>query len=152
MERRPSLNGGFLFSDSVIDRDTIQAYLETEYHVQGDAPVTLKIGVAAPKLVGLHNARSVEASAFITACNPFSLTLDPKVNEERQAALVAELKDLRLAFIAGIGQHPSSGWAEPSYLVLGASLEVAMALGVRHEQNAIVWSGPGAVPELVLLR
>ncbi len=141
-----------MLSDSIIDRDTIQAYLETEYCVQGDAPLTLKIGVAAPKLVALHNARSVEASAFITACNPFSQTLDPKVNEERQAALVAELKDLRLAFIAGIGQHPSSGWAEPSFLALGATREMASALGVRHGQNAIVWCGVDGVPELVLLR
>jgi hypothetical protein len=141
-----------LFSDSVIDCETIQAYLETEYHVQGDSALTLKIGASNPALAALHKAHGVESSAFITACNPFSQTLDPEVNEERQAALAGELKDRGLASIAGIGQHPSSGWAEPSYLVLGASLEVAMALGVRHRQNAIVWSGHGAVPELVLLR
>lgn len=141
-----------MFSDSVIDRETIQAYLETEYRVHGPAPVTLKIGIANPTLVALHDTYGVESSTFITGCNPFSQTLDPEVNEERQAALAGELKDRGLASIAGIGQHPSSGWAEPSYLVLGASLEVAMALGVRHEQDAIVWGGPGAVPELVLLR
>ncbi len=141
-----------MFSNSAIDRDTIQAYLETEYHVHGDAPITLKIGLAAPMLIALHDAHGAESSAFITACNPFSQTLDPEVNKERQAALVAELNDQGLEFIAGIGQHPSTGWAEPSFLVLAANREMASALGVRHGQNAIVWCGADGVPELVLLR
>jgi hypothetical protein len=35
---------------------------------------------------------------------------------------------------------------------LGISRQQAMDLGDRLEQNAIVWCGPDAVPELVLLR
>jgi len=53
----------------------------------------------------------------------------------------------------GTGRHPSNGWAgEASYLALGLSQEAAEAIGVRFEQNAIVWSGSDAVPRLVLLR
>lgn len=141
-----------MFSDTLIDRATIQAYLETEYHVQGDAPVTLRIGAVASALIALHEAHGVQSTAFITACNPFSQTLDPEVNEDRQAALAADLMHHGLVFIAGVGKHPSSGWAEPSYLVLGITLDRARALGVRHEQNAIVWCGADGVPELVLLR
>jgi len=58
-----------------------------------------------------------------------------------------------LPFIERVGQHPSNRWApEPSFLVLGLSLEAAKALGSRHEQNAIVWCGIDATPQLVLLR
>jgi hypothetical protein len=37
-------------------------------------------------------------------------------------------------------------------LILGLDLEAARTLGNRMEQNAIVWIGADAVPELVLLK
>ena len=142
-----------MFPDSVIDQRSIQAYLETDYHVHGDALVTLNIGVANPTLSALHKAHRIESSAFITACNPFSQSCDESVNAERQAALARELQQRSLTYIEGIGQHPTNGWlGEPSFLVLGLPREAAKALGNRHEQNAIVWCGLDAVPELVLLR
>ena len=142
-----------MFSDSVIDRDTVQAYLETDYRVLGDPVFTLNVGHESPALAALHKAHRVESSAFITACNPFSQSLDVPANEGRQKALAGELKFRSLPFVDGAGQHPSNQWpAEPSFLVLGVSREAAKALGVRHGQNAIVWCGPDAVPELVLLR
>ncbi|MGF6599669.1 hypothetical protein P3T23_004397 [Paraburkholderia sp. GAS448] len=63
-----------------------------------------------------------------------------------------ELTQLGLRFIDGIGQRPASEWAEPNFLVPGISLEAAKELGERYEQNAIVWCGADAVPDLVLLR
>lgn len=142
-----------MFSDSVIDRATIQAYLETNYHVGGNTPITLKISVAHPTLTALHKVHGVECSAFITACNPFSQSLGQPANDERQAELARELKQRSLNSIEGIGQHPANEWpGEASFLVLGLSREAARALGARHQQNAIVWCGLDAVPELVLLR
>ena len=142
-----------MFSDSVIDRVLIQAFLETDYRVDAPAAMTLRVGVANPLLADLHKARRVESSAFITACNPFSQAFDAASNVERQEALARELRQQGLAFIGGIGQHPSNNWpGEPSFLVLGLSLEAAKALGTRHEQNAIIWCGADAVPTLVLLR
>ena len=81
-----------MFSSSVIDPNTIQAYLETEYHVQGDVSMTLKVGVASPALADLHKASRVTTSAFVTACNPFSQAFDEVANIQRQAALARELK------------------------------------------------------------
>ena len=142
-----------MFSDSVIDQGSIQAYLETNYHVHGATPLTLNIGFANAGLAALHKAHSVASSAYVTACNPFSQALDDSVNDARQAVLAGELQQRSLSYIEGIGQHPRNGWlGEPSFLVLGLSREAAKALGNRHEQNAIVWCGPDAVPELVLLR
>ncbi len=138
---------------SAIDLDMIQAYEQTDYRVHGSAPLTLRIDTASPALATLHNSLGVDSSAFITACNPFSQLCDDASNAERQAALAADLTQLGLRFDDGIGQHPSNKWlGEPSFLVLGLTLEAAKELGVRHGQNAIVWCGPDAVPRLVLLR
>lgn len=142
-----------MFQNSVVSQNSIQAYLETNYHVSGATPLTLNIGVANAPLAALHKSHSVESSAYLTACNPFSHALDDSVNDARQAVLARELQQHGLTYINGIGQHPTNGWTgEQSFLVLGLSREDARMLGARHEQNAIVWCGPDAVPELVLLR
>ena len=142
-----------MFQDSLIAQSSIQSYLDTNYHVQGATPLTLNIGVANAGLAALHKTHSVESSAYVTACNPFSQALDDSVNDARQAVLVRELQQQGLTYIKGIGQHPANGWpGEQSFLVLGLSREDARMLSVRHEQNAIVWCGTDAVPELVLLR
>ena len=142
-----------LLPDSSIDCRTVQAYLETHYCVLGDTPLTLRVGTANPLLGELHKSRRVESSAFITACNPFSQACDETVNVQRQAALARELTQRSLHFIEATGQHPSNqGPGEPSFLVLGLAREAAKMLGARLEQNAILWCGADAVPELVLLR
>lgn len=115
--------------------------------------MTLLVGKPNAALAALHEVTHVESSAFITACNPFSKPFDAAANTQRQAALANELTHLGVKFIDGIGQHPSGEWpGEPSFLVLGISLAAAKELGARYEQNAIVWAGPDAVPQLVLLR
>lgn len=139
--------------ESQIDPATLQAYRETEFRVTGDAPMTLRLGQACASLARLQLAHRVDCSTFITACNPFSIELSDAENAARQAALAEDLRKRSLTFFDGVGQHPSHNWpGEPSYLVLGLSFEAARTLGRRLEQNAIVWNGAGAVPELVLLR
>ena len=75
----------FLFQDSVIAQSSIQAYLGTNYHVHGATPLTLSIGVANAGLAALHKTHSVESSAYVTACNPFSQATNNSVNDERLA-------------------------------------------------------------------
>ena len=138
---------------SAIAPATIAAYRETDYWVGGDTPFTLRVGEFSPALAALHEARRVDSSAFITACNPFSRALDAAANAERQAALLHDLRQRRLGCVEGIGQHPSGDWpGEPSMLVLGIALDEARALGHAYEQNAIVWVGADATPRLMLLR
>lgn len=109
--------------------------------------------MVCPELEALHRAHRADSSAFITACNPFSQDLNEAANIERQAALALELKKLSLTFVDGVGQHPSNQWpGEASFLVLGLTLEAAKKLGVHFEQNAIIWIGSNAIPQLVLLR
>lgn len=138
---------------SVFDADLLQAYRETHYIVRTEAPFTLQIGVPSLPLRALHSALSVDASAFVTACNPFSTDVGMAANAKRHAELGAELARRGLAHVEGVGQHPANRWpGEESYLVLGITLAAARVLGENLDQNAIVWSGADAVPQLILLR
>ncbi|MDC8787109.1 DUF3293 domain-containing protein [Roseateles koreensis] len=139
--------------ESIIEPETRRAYEETEYRVIGESPFVLRIGVASQELATVQVATGVLSSAFVTACNPFGAVLTDEENSRRQVELAQELKTRSLSFIEGVGQHPNNNWpGESSYLVLGLNLEAARTLGHRLEQNAIVWAGDDAVPQLVLLK
>jgi hypothetical protein len=146
-----------LFPDTALSPDLIQAFLETHYRVHQDVPdappLTLRVGEASAALIALHRTYSVDCSAFLTAYNPFAKKVDDASNLQRQEALKQEISSRSLVFLPGEGQHPTNGWEpEPSVLVLGLSLEAAKVMGRQYEQAAIVWIGPTAVPELVLLQ
>jgi Protein of unknown function (DUF3293) len=152
--RQPSCSTeGFLFPVSAIDPSTVQAYLETEYHVHAQPPFTLRAGQFSAELLRLQERKGTDSSAYVTACNPFSQLLDEAANAVRQASLARELTSRNLDSLSGVGKHPDSSWpGEDSFLIMGLSLEAAKDLGVRLEQNAILWAGADAVPQLILLR
>lgn len=138
---------------SKIDPSTIQAYMETDFRVAAPEPFVLRVGVASAPLAQLYRLHRVDCCAFISACNPYSRLISDDANAEHQLELARELGGLGLTFLDGVGAHPEGGWPpESGYLVPGLSLAAARALGERYEQNAILWCGPDAVPELVLLR
>ena len=127
-----------------------QAFTETDYIVHHEPPFTMNIGKPCPELKKLMADRNALCSAYITAWNPFAQKLSDKENEARQHELKATLKKRGLAFIDGIGQHPSNGWpGEPSVLILDLDREAAKALAGHYEQLAFVWADKTAVPELV---
>lgn len=136
-----------------IDPATVKAYLETDYCVAAPEPFVLRVDTASVPLAQLYRQHLTNCCAFITACNPYSRIVGDKENAERQAELAQELTRIGLTFFDSVGRHPAGGWPEESsYLVLGLSLADAKHLGEKYRQNAIVWCGPDAVPELVLLR
>ena len=144
---------GFLFPESAISSEIIQAYLETEYFIHSDPIIGLLIGEANPQLLEAHKQQHTNSSAFITAWNPEGQVLSGEENAERHQRLLHELANRSLKFIEGIGQHPSNDWpGETSVLVFGLTLDAAKILGAKHQQNAIVWSGADAIPQLILLR
>jgi hypothetical protein len=142
-----------LMNESELDPQLLQAYRETHYQVHAPEPFTLHIGQASSELSALHRTHGVKCSAFITAFSPYSQQLSKAENEARQEDFRGELKRRSLRFYEGLGQHPSGNWpGEPSFLVLGLSLEAAKVMGVRLQQNALVWAGVDAVADLVVLR
>lgn len=149
----PPLLEDFVFSGSTIDRETIQAYLETHYCVQTEPVIVLRVDEPCPDLAVAHDRKNADCSAFLTAWNPLSQVLSGSENASRHVALTNELEHRSLEYVDVVSHHPSNGWPnEPGVLVFGLSLEAAKTLGTRYEQNAIVWNGPDAVPRLVLLR
>ncbi|MFN7642255.1 MAG: DUF3293 domain-containing protein [Burkholderiales bacterium] len=142
-----------MFSASIIDPHTIQAYTETAYRVHREPGFTLRVGEASDELLAVHSRQGVDCSAYLTAWNPFSRPTDEAANAVRQAELLDALSRLGLVCLPGLGRHPSNEWpGEDSVLALGLDLDEARALGARFEQNALVWSGADAVPQLILLR
>jgi hypothetical protein len=138
---------------SELDASLVTAYQQTEYRVTEGEPFALRVDEPCPALLGLYRAKNVSCAAFITACNPFSRELTDVENAVRQTELACELKRRSLSYLEGIGQHPSGDWpGEPSFLALGLALEAAKSLGKVYDQNAIIWCGADAVPNLVLLR
>jgi len=142
-----------LISNSVIDASTVEAYRSTIYRVNGNPQISLIVDAASSALLSLHQSANVSSSAFITAYNPFSEVVSTSENLRLQGLLAIELKSMNLQCLEGVGQHPSNQWAgEPSFLVLGIELDAAKRLGTQFKQNAILWCGSDAVPQLVLLR
>lgn len=138
---------------SAISTATIQAYRTTHFVVKGPTPFVLHIGIKSSPLLSLYGETECDCCAYLTACNPYSEALSDSANAKKQARLERDLETQGWRFFLGLGEHPSGDWpGEPSFLVLGMSREEGKAFGARYEQNAIVWCGADAVPELVVLR
>lgn len=154
-QRQPSRSfvEGFLLNDIAIAPDLRAAYLETLYGVEATPRFALRIGQASEGLLALYRKHHVNCAAYITAFNPYSRAVGIDENTERQAKLEMQLRQRSLPFLEGQGRHPSNTWpAEDSFLVLGLALAAAKVLGQQCEQNAIVWCGADAVPQLITLR
>jgi sugar phosphate isomerase/epimerase len=138
---------------SEISPSTIKAYLDTDYCVFGEYPFILRVGIASEPLAELYKQLKASCGVFVTSFNPFSIDVGEAANTARQVELVKELNRRNLTYFDGVGKHPSGEWtAEPSYFVLELSLEAAKVLGKKYDQNAVVWCGSDAIPELILLR
>jgi len=144
---------GIAMKETELDEDLVGAYRATLYEVFGAEGLTLRIGAACGELSRLMAEHGARCAAFVTACNPRSQALSEEVNRERGATLLADLVAEGRVCLAGQGRHPDGGWPpEPSLLVLGLDRVAASELGRRWDQNAVVWVGEDATPELVLLR
>ena len=133
-----------------VSPELLQAYRETLYTVHHKPPFSMQIGVRCEPLRALMATSHHRHAAFITAWNPFGQPLTAKENATRQAALVRDVDALGLAYIEGIGQHPSNNWpGEHSLLVLGIDEAAAKTLAATYGQHAFVWATSDAVPVLV---
>ena len=138
---------------SNVSPEQLAAFHATHYRVDGpNGSFVLRIGVHSPELQDLHKSHGVASSAYLTAWNPLGAIAPPEVNARHQQALKRDLAELGVPVLSGEGKDPESGWAEQSLLAVGLPREQATALGNRYEQLAIVFAGPDAIPELVLLR
>ncbi len=143
-----------MLAQSKIAAETIEAYLKTNYSFgYGADPITLCIDTRSEPLLQLYTSSGYTCGAFITAYNPCGQAQSPEANEAAHARLREKLNTLSPKVIEGAGADPSGKWPkEKSFFALGINLETAKSLGICYKQNAIVWVGADAVPELILLR
>lgn len=136
-----------------LNPELIRAYQSAEYHVRSAKPFVLELGKRSEGIVDLARRLQVDCVTFITAHNPYSEVLSDKENVKRNRQLKKELDKLDLTIVKGYGQDAKMTWKkEDSFVVFGLELDTAKEFGVKYQQNAIVWCGADAIPELVLLR
>jgi len=133
-----------------VERNRLQkAYLNTTYRVYEPA-IAIRIDKENHGLAATLSQIGHTNWAYLTAWNPFSKQLTPEENETRNQQLLDDLKPFRVFNGEGIGDD--SSWPpERSFLVAGIHREVAIYLGKKYKQNAIV-VGQGAKAELVMLK
>lgn len=137
-----------------IPRDKIEAYLDAHYHVEvGPDAFVLRIGQHSPDLALRYAAIGSDCALFITAFNPLGQEQDDAANEEAHVRLGELLRRASDHVIEGEGADPAGNWpAERSYLAFGIDADAARELGRHFKQDAVVWIGRDAVPQLLLLR
>ena len=133
-----------------VERNRLQkAYLNTTYRVHEPA-IDIRVDKENHGLAATLSQIGHTNWAYLTAWNPFSKQLTPEENETRNQQLLDDLKPFRVFNGEGIGDD--SSWPpERSFLVAGIHREVAIYLGKKYKQNAIV-VGQGAKAELVMLK
>jgi Protein of unknown function (DUF3293) len=132
----------------------VRAYMATDYRLgHTDQEIVLTIGQHSPRLAALFAINGVNCGAFLTAYNPQGKIQSDEANALGHFELASKLQELGLHAIEGSGSEEGTEWpAEKSFFALGLALEPAKAIGIHFDQDAIVWVGPDAVPQLILLR
>ena len=78
---------------------------------------------------------------------------DAAANLASQEALRRDIGARGYVCIAGVGEDPDRQWnGEDSVLVPAVGLAEAMLIADSYRQNALVWAGPDARAQLILLR
>lgn len=141
-------------SKSEVPAELVAAYMGTQYRtftLSGD--IVLRIGEPSSAMRRLIQSAGADGAAFLTAENPFSEQLCGTENHVRQRSLREDLVLLGATIFDGAGQGEDPSWpAETSYTAIGVTHAEACQLGIKYQQNAIVWIDINGVPELLLLR
>lgn len=130
----------------------LDAYLNTHYRVEHSAgSFTLQISQQSQQLLELLQATGQRSAVFITAWNPYSQNVSVEENAHAQQKLLNDLREMGCMVIPGIGLDPSAQWqGEESVLAMGLSQTVSLNLGRKYSQNAVVWCGEDAIPQLLI--
>jgi hypothetical protein len=138
---------------STLDPLLIEAYQNANYYVRSAQPFIMQIGEKSDGLIDLCRRLRVSCAAFITAYNPFGEILTDEENKLRNNQLKLDIDTLELTVVKGFGQDKLGEWGqEESFLICGLDLDASKKVGMKYQQNAIVWFGADAIPRLILLR
>ena len=127
-----------------------RAYRQAHYRIhEAGESFTLLIDQPSAVLRQCHVRHGVNASAFMTAWNPYSVLCDEHVNARAHAHLLADLRTAGFAYLSAEALDSTEQWPiERGLLVLGVSQADALMLGTRYQQNAVVCCDEGGTPRL----
>jgi len=138
---------------TAITPEVLDAYRGAHYSFKlACQTVEFRIGQTCAPLAALIAQHRSPSAFCITAWNPLGQEVSREQNDAAQDILLATLHNEAPTFLPASGYDPNGTWAEPGFLVFGLTRAQAVALGRRFRQNALVWSEPDGVPELLLLR
>lgn len=148
-DKKASIDSGYANS---LDQDLIRAYRATAYTVLAEPEFALRIKERSAALAELFDRTGKSCAAYITAWNPKGESCDQAFNTAAQERLTASVEELGLAYLKGEGRGEIGDWPpEKSLLILGCTRGRVKKLGHAFKQNAVVWVGADAVPELIVL-
>lgn len=138
---------------SAICSNLIESYLATEYQIGSIPKIALHINEQSESLARLLGASQSACAAIISAYNPFSQLQSDDRNLISHEFLRKHLSGYSYKIIESCNIDPIHSWPlEKSFFVLGLDLNTVRTLGQQFNQNAIVWIGADAIPQLILLR
>lgn len=133
-----------------------QAYRSALYQVDaatGTVAQTLRVGQPNDWLGLQLRLLPVQAACYLTACNPNGQVLGDAENARHMSALRHALDREGWQYLDGCGQDPLGRWpGEDSVLIWSMDAGTALQWGQRWQQNAVLWSGADALPQLLWLR
>ena len=135
----------------MIDIELQIAYANTSYRLLEHADIVLRVGQFSPELLNLLNDFEAKTAAFVTAWNPFSNPLPKAENQKLNQDLLSWIRECELVCFEGIGEGDDGRWpGEESFLIIGIDRATTLQLGKTFKQNAVIWVGSSAVPELLI--
>ena len=140
--------------ETQIAAEKVRAYRASDYRIGfTDQAIVLSPGLRSAQMAQLFVSHGVNCGAFITAFNPQGAQRSNAENEQAHQQLLSQIESLGLKCLEGEGSEAGTDWpAEKSCFALGLGREDAIQIGRTCDQDAILWVGECAVPELVLLR
>jgi len=147
--RKPSIDAAYLAS---LDLGLISAYRSTQYHVFSTPFFVLRVDQRSEELAALFEQSGVGCAAYVTAWNPLGMVTPDDINAAAHEQLRSDMRVAGYPFLDGEGRGISGDWPpETSILILGLPRTAAKKLGRRYRQNAILWAGADAIPNLIML-
>ena len=135
----------------MIKSDLEKAFEETNFiiDISKNQSILLRINQPCVELEELFP--TLNSWAFVTAWNPLPTILSLNENSERNFKLEHDIKDLELNYFHGKGVAADGNWSEDSFFILGCSKTIAIELGKKYGQLAIVYGERGGVNQLLFL-
>lgn len=132
-----------------MDSDLIKAYTETDYHIL-PFELIVKIGERNNRLEIEMKKQSWKNFVIMTAWNPRSVRTEHEENLTQNLKLLKDLIEEDFIVHPALGKSKEYYWTpEESWCIFNIPKKRAINLGIKYNQNAIVYGETYKAAELV---